>query len=554
MRTFHTGGVAQKTALESELKSTQKGIVRYLSLQPVEVSAEDGSKRTVALKRNGEILILDEKGRELSRDKVPYGAILFAADGAAVSRGNRLCEWDPHLTPILAEVGGFVRFQDVAEGETVRLEQEGGSARFAVIEHKGEKHPQIVIEDKEGNVLDYHYLPAKARIEVEEGQEILPGMLLARLPRAMGGTQDITGGLPRVTEIFEARRPKEPAVMAEISGDVEIRADKRRGKMTIVARSESGMEKEHHVPQDKHLLVHAGDHVEAGDPLIEGPLIPHDILRIKGEEALQQYLLAEVQAVYRAQNVTINDKHLEIILCQMLRKVKVDHPGDSKFLPGEVVDKFRFRTENERLGGGVVISNAGDTELEVGEVVLKPELAEANEKAEADGGEPAKGKRPKPASATTLLLGITKASLSSESFISSASFQETTKILTEAALGGLTDELRGLKENVILGHLIPAGSGFRRYQRMRVKQIGEPIPVFADVPVEVAFGATPFGAMATAEAMPAGLTGFGATPESPTSFEGGQLGRSPTDEDESPDDVAGSPGDVTAGETATQDS
>jgi DNA-directed RNA polymerase subunit beta' len=554
MRTFHTGGVAQKTALESELKATQKGIVRYLNLQPVEVSAEDGSKRTVALKRNGEILILDDKGRELSRDKVPYGAILFAADGATVSRGNRLCEWDPHLTPILAEVGGFVRFQDVAEGETVRLEQEGGSARFAVIEHKGEKHPQIVVEDKEGNVLDYHYLPAKARIEVEEGQEILPGMLLARLPRAMGGTQDITGGLPRVTEIFEARRPKEPAVMAEISGDVEIRADKRRGKMTIVVRSESGMEKEHHVPQDKHLLVHAGDHVEAGDPLIEGPLIPHDILRIKGEEALQQYLLAEVQAVYRAQDVTINDKHLEIILCQMLRKVKVDHPGDSNFLPGEVADKFRFRMENERLGGSVVISNAGDTGLEVGEVVLKSELAEANEKADADGGEPAKGKRPKPASATTLLLGITKASLSSESFISSASFQETTKVLTEAALGGLTDELRGLKENVILGHLIPAGSGFRQYQRMRVKQIGEPIPVFADVPVEVTFGAASLGAMATAEAMPAGLTGLGATPESPASFEGGQLGRSPTDEDESPDDVAGSPGDVTAGETATQDS
>ncbi|MGB2984692.1 MAG: DNA-directed RNA polymerase subunit beta', partial [Phycisphaerae bacterium] len=364
MRTFHTGGVAQKAALENTLRASQKGTVRYQDLQPVEVPNEDGTTRTVALKRNGEILIVDEKNRELSRDKVPYGAVVLAKDGEEVSRGDTLCEWDPHLTPMLAEVGGFVRFQDVADGETVRLEQEGGSARYVVIEHKGEKHPQIVVQDKEGNVLDYHYLPAKARIEVEEGQEILPGMLLARQPRAMTGTQDITGGLPRVTEIFEARRPKEPAVMAEISGVVEIRADKRRGKMTIVVCSESGMEKEHHVPHDKHLFVHAADHVDAGDPLIDGPLIPHDILRIKGVEALQEYLLAEVQAVYRSQNVTINDKHLEIIISQMLRKVKIEHPGDSGFLPGEVADKFRFRAENEQLTASVAITNAGDTKLE----------------------------------------------------------------------------------------------------------------------------------------------------------------------------------------------
>lgn len=276
--------------------------------------------------------------------------------------------------------------------------------------------------------------------------------------------------------------------MAEISGKVEIRADKRRGKMTIVVTNESGMEKEHHVPQDKHLLVHAGDHVEAGDPLIEGPLIPHDILRIKGEEALQAYLLAEVQAVYRSQNVTINDKHLEIIISQMLSKIRVEQPGDSRFLPGEMVDKFRFRRENERLAKCVVISNAGDTKLTVGQVVTRAELNAANDEADAAGGEPAKGKRPKPAIGTTMLLGITKASLSSESFISSASFQETTKVLTEAALGGVSDELRGLKENVILGHLIPAGSGFPPYLGMKVKQLGEPIPVQADV-AAVAIGA-----------------------------------------------------------------
>jgi len=508
MRTFHTGGVAQKTALESVVKATQKGIVQYFDLNPVDVPRESGGNELVALKRNGELRVVDEKGRELTRDKVPYGAVLLVEDGAKVGRGEVMCQWDPHMTPILAEVGGLARFQDVADGETVRLEQEGGRSKYVVIEHKGEKHPQIVIEDKDGNVLDYHYLPAKARIEVAEGQAVVPGIELARQPRAMGGTQDITGGLPRVTEIFEARRPKEPAVMAEISGGVEIRPDKRRGKMTIVVRSESGMEKEHHVPQDKHLLVHAGDNVEAGDPLIDGPLIPHDILRIKGEEALQSYLLAEVQAVYRSQNVGINDKHLEIITCQMLRKVKVEQPGDSHFLPGEVVDKFRFRQENERLGHSVVISNAGDTELEVGEVVLKTALSDLNAEAEAKGGEPAKGKKPKPATATTLLLGITKASLSSESFISSASFQETTKVLTEAALSGQVDELQGLKENVILGHLIPAGSGFRHYQRYRVKHLGEPIPILSELPLDVSavFGGESAGLSEPAITFPSGLS------------------------------------------------
>ncbi|MCH7839080.1 MAG: DNA-directed RNA polymerase subunit beta', partial [Planctomycetes bacterium] len=488
MRTFHTGGVAQKTAVESTIKATQTGRARYRDLTPAEVTDDKGKSRTVVLKRNGEIVVVDDKDRELSRDKVPYGSVLKVKDGQKVSRGDVLCEWDPHMTSILAEVGGFVRFADVAEGETVRLEKEGGRTKFVVIEHKGEKHPQIVIEDKEGSVLDYHYLPAKAWIEVSEGQKVVPGMELARQPRAMGGTQDITGGLPRVTEIFEARRPKEPAIMAEISGDVEIRADKRRGKMTIVIRSEGGMEKEHHVPQDKHLLVHANDHIEAGASLVDGPLIPHDILRIKGVEALQRYLMAEVQSVYRSQNVGINDKHLEVIIAQMMRKVTVEHPGHSRFLPGEVVDKFRFQVENDRLAKSVVISNAGDTKLAVDQVVLKSELSEANTAAEAEGGEPGKGKKPKPATAGTLLLGITKASLSSDSFISSASFQETTKVLTEAALGGWVDDLQGLKENVILGHLIPAGSGFRRYQKMRVKQLGEPIPLIPDLPVELAAG------------------------------------------------------------------
>jgi DNA-directed RNA polymerase subunit beta' len=378
-------------------------------------------------------------------------------------------------------------------------------------------------------VLDYHYLPLKARIEVEEGQAILPGQLLARQPRAIAGTQDITGGLPRVTEIFEARKPKEPAVMAEISGTVEIRADKRRGKMTIVVRS-GDMEKEHHVPREKQLLVHAGDYVEAGDPLIDAPLVPHDILKIRGEEPLQVYLMNEIQAVYRAQNVGINDKHLEIIIGQMLRKVQVESPGDSGFLPGEVVDRYRFRAENERLAKSVRVSDAGDTDLTVGQIVAKPELQEINERVEEDGGAPAKGKRPKPAQGSTLLLGITKASLQSESFISAASFQETTKVLTEAALAGAEDQLVGLKENVILGHLIPAGTAFKPHLELKVKHYAEPPaepeeppvaeglpPMDADLPEMPAGSDNPAGAEAEAEIETA--AGAESTPETPQSDE-----------------------------------
>jgi DNA-directed RNA polymerase subunit beta' len=262
--------------------------------------------------------------------------------------------------------------------------------------------------------------------------------------------------------------------MAEISGTVELRSDRRRGKMTIIIRAEGGLEKEHHVPQDRHLLVHTGDFVTAGDPLIDGPLVPHDILRIKGEEALYTYLLDEVQNVYRAQGVPINDKHIEIILAQMLRKVRVEMPGDTNLLPNEVVDKFRFREANERVNELARIKEPGDTGLPVGALVTRQEIREANAKAEADGKTGAKATRAKPATAKTLLLGITKASLQSESFLSGASFQETTKVLTEAALAGKTDDLVGLKENVLLGHLIPVGTGFKPYTNLTVVKLAEP--------------------------------------------------------------------------------
>jgi DNA-directed RNA polymerase subunit beta' len=356
---------------------------------------------------------------------------VHVTEGQEIKESSLLCSWDPHHNPILAEVGGIVRYEDILEGKTYRVERDTDTKvqRKVMIEHKGDLHPQIMIEDENGNRLAINPVPEKAYIEVENGQRVTAGMLLAKTPREIQGTQDITGGLPRVTELFEARRPKDPAVLSEIDGMVEL-GDKRRGKRTIIVKGEGGVEREHLVPQGKNLRVHRGDHVKAGEALVDGPLVPHDILQIQGEKSVQNYLLREVQTVYRAQGVSIDDKHIEIILAQMMRKVQIEDPGDSDFLPGAVVDKFRFRESNQLL----------------------------------------RKERKKPSTASPLLLGITKASLQSDSFISAASFQETTKVLTEAALAGKRDELVGLKENVILGHLVPTGTGFRNYQKTRVRK------------------------------------------------------------------------------------
>jgi DNA-directed RNA polymerase subunit beta' len=474
MRTFHTGGIAERVVMENQARTPVAGIIKYSDLNAVDVRQEDGTTQHVVLKRNGEIVITDPKGRELERFRVPYGGFVLVKEGDKVKIGDALFQWDPHRIPILSEAQGIIRFQDIEEGETIRTETEKGTKQTVVIEHKGEKHPRVVIEDAEGRILDFHYLPAKARIQVDEGQEINPGHLLAQQPRSITGTQDITGGLPRITEIFEARKPKEPAAMAEISGKVELKSDKRRGKMTIIIRSEAGLEVDHHVPHDKHLNVHTGDVVDAGEPLTDGPLVPHDILRIRGEEALQNYLLGEIQSVYRAQNVRINDKHVEIVINQMLRKVQVESPGDTEVLPDDVMDKFQFRAANDRASQSLKVSDPGETDLLEGQVVSKEELARVNEPIEAIGGEGAKGGKCKPATATTILLGITKAALQSDSFVSAASFQETTRVLTEACISGKVDQLLGLKENVILGHLIPAGTAFKPYLGIKVDHLATP--------------------------------------------------------------------------------
>ena len=466
MRTFHIGGTVDTSVEENETRSKRAGVVKFVRMHFVR--NEEG--RSIVLTRNGQISLLDPKGRELEKYDVPAGAELMVEENQEVKIGQVLCQWDPHSIPILAEVAGKVRYVDVVEGDTMRLERDpGGNVRRLIVDHKGELHPQIVLEDAEGKPLDVYYLPERAHIEVAEGVSVSAGAVLAKTPRETSGITDITGGLPRVTEIFEARKPKDPAVIAEVDGEVEILAERRRGKRTILVRSETGIEREHLVPHGKRFLVHSGDVVQAGQALVDGPLVPHDILRVSGEEEVQGYLLQEIQGVYRSQRVEINDKHIEIIIARMLRKVRVESAGDTNLLPGLVMDRFDFKRVNQELVRCVKITEQGDSEFALGSIVPRETFEDANGKVQALGGAPAIGERPKSATRSVQLLGITKASVQSTSFISAASFQETTKVLTEAALAGKTDHLVGLKENVILGHLIPAGTGFRTYQDGEVR-------------------------------------------------------------------------------------
>jgi DNA-directed RNA polymerase subunit beta' len=431
MRTFHIGGTASRAIEEKEVKARQAGTVRFEKFEPVAVPEGDDPKAPaidIALTR-GEIVMLDDKGREIDRYAVQVGDRVKVGGKDKVKKGQVLLERDPHSTPIHSEKAGIVSYEDIIEGHTMRIEKDTatGQRRKVIIEHKGDLHPQVVIKDDAGQIIAYYPIPEKAILRVEEGQRIQIGTMLAKTPREITGTQDITGGLPRVTELFEVRKPKNPAVLAEIDGVVEL-GEKRKGKRTIIVRNEAGVEVEHVIPRGKHIRVVKGQYVRAGEPLVDGPQIPHDILRISGEEATQQYLIREIQNVYRSQNVTIDDKHIEIIVGQMMRKVKIETSGDTDFLPGDVIDKFRYKAENDKVAGR--------------------------------GGQPATAK--------PLLLGVTKASLFSDSFISAASFQETTKVLTRAALAGEVDYLLGLKENVILGHMIPAGTGFKGYHAKEV--------------------------------------------------------------------------------------
>ncbi len=433
LRTFHIGGTAARIAEQTARKTKLEGDLSYGErLQVVEVPDENKSK--IVTGYDGELILKDPDGHVRSRFQVPLGATLKVHDGDHVKRDSLLFTWDPYSNPIITDVPGRVRFVDIIEDETVReeLDEITGLRQRVIVEDREKKlHPHIEIVqkkgDKERRIRDY-VIPEGAQLTVEDGENVHAGRTLAKISREAYKTRDITGGLPRVAELFEARRPKDPATISEIDGVVKF-GDIKRGKREIFVHPDAGEPQLYEVPAGKHLRVHEGDKVRAGDRLTEGPVNPHDILRIKGPRAVQEYLLNEVQEVYRLQGVKINDKHIGVIVRQMLQKVRVLDPGDTDFLEGENVDKVVFREKNER-------------------VVVK-------------GG--------KPSTSEPLLLGITKASLTTQSFISAASFQETTRVLTDAAIRGARDDLLGLKENIIIGHLIPAGTGIYRYSEIEIE-------------------------------------------------------------------------------------
>jgi DNA-directed RNA polymerase subunit beta' len=428
MRTFHIGGAATGSAEQSKQDAKSDGFIKFINVTTV----KNAKGELIAMNRNGIIAILDDKGREKERYQVVYGAKIHFGDGAKVKTNDILLEWDPYTFSILTEVSGVVHFKDLADGITMseRVDEITGRSQWVVMDSTDEKRvPAIYVRPTGGGKHDEkrYLMPMHAHLTVADGDEVHAGDVLAKIPRATTKTKDITGGLPRVVELFEARKPRETAVITEIDGVVKY-GEISKGMRKLYVIGDDGEQKEYSLPRGVHINVQEGERVRHGDPLMDGPRNPHDIMAVMGEKDLQKYLVNEIQEVYRLQGVNINDKHLEVIARQMMRWVKVEDIGDSEFLPEEVVDKFKFREENNRV-------------------------IEA-------GGKPAEGK--------TVLLGITKASLSTDSFISAASFQETTRVLTEAAINGKVDNLRGLKENVIMGRLIPAGTGMAYYRSVKI--------------------------------------------------------------------------------------
>jgi DNA-directed RNA polymerase subunit beta' len=441
MRTFHIGGTATRGTEQTQMESKYTGTVRFLTLKTVKTAQGD----LVVMNRSGTIALLDDKGRTKDTYQPVYGARLKVEDGQRVTAGQVLVEWDPFTTAILTEHSGTIHFRDVVDGETMKeeVDEVTGLSQKVIVEpgsKKEELQPRCSIKDAGGATVFKSQLPVGAHLMVADGQHLAAGGVIAKIPRETTKTKDITGGLPRVAELFEARKPKDPAIISEIDGRVEF-AGIVKGMRKILIRSEADDLKEYLIPRGKHVTVLEGDEVKAGDPLMDGSINPHDILHVKGVEALQKYMVNEVQEVYRLQGVNINDKHIEVITRQMLRRVRVESVGDTNFLMGEHADKALFEDENRRV--------------------------------RAQGGTPA--------TAEAMLLGITKASLSTDSFISAASFQETTKVLTEASINGARDELRGLKENVIMGRLIPAGTGIRWYRETKIATPEVPV-----APVETA--------------------------------------------------------------------
>ena len=472
LRTFHVGGTASSTAAENAITSKYNGKLEFEELRTIERITEDGVQ-DVVVSRTTELRIVDENtGITYSQYDVPYGSILYKKDGSTVKKGDLICEWDAYNAITIIEAAGKVRFDHMVDGVTFREEMadEYSLNRDKVIIESRDKskNPTIIITDEHGESLKHYNLPVGAHVMVEDGQDVKVGDIIIKIPRAIGKANDITGGLPRVTELFEARNPSNPAIVSEINGEV-IMGKIKRGNREIIIKNRTGAEKHYLVPLTKQILVQENDYVKAGTRLSDGAVSPTDILGILGPIKVQEYIVNEIQEVYRLQGVKINDKHFEIIVRQMMRKVQINDPGDTEFLPEELVDKWLFMDTNDAIYGKFYVMDAGDSETyEEGDIITAREMRGENSSLERQGLKMMVLREAKPATASQVLQGITRAALKTNSFISAASFQETTKVLSEAAIRGRVDTLEGLKENVICGHPIPAGTGQKEFQEILV--------------------------------------------------------------------------------------
>ncbi|WP_068246749.1 DNA-directed RNA polymerase subunit beta' [Hydrotalea flava] len=469
LRTFHVGGVAGSSSIESSLLAKFDGTVRFDGLRTVSTLNNEGNKVNIVIGRTGEMRLMDEKNdRLLITNNIPYGSTLIVKDGQQVKKGEIICTWDPFNNVIVAEQNGVIKFENIIDGYTYRDEadEQTGHREKVVIESKDKtKIPTIIVEGKDTRQYN---LPVGSHISIEEGEEVKAGQVLVKIPRVLGKLRDITGGLPRVTELFEARNPGNPAIVCEIDGVVAF-GNVKRGNREIIVEAKDGIVKKYLVPLTRQILVQDGDFVKAGAPLSDGQIAPYDILTIKGPFAVQEYIVNEIQEVYRLQGVDINDKHIEVIVRQMMKKVEIVDAGDTKFLEEDLEDRFEFIEENDRIFDKKVVTDPGEsTKLRAGQIVTLRELREENSILRRADKKLVEVRDAKPATATPVLLGITKASLGVKSWISAASFQETTKVLSQAAIQGKTDLMIGLKENVITGHLIPAGTGQREFENLIV--------------------------------------------------------------------------------------
>jgi DNA-directed RNA polymerase subunit beta' len=470
LRTFHVGGVAGSSSVESSLNAKFDGTIQFDGLRTVDTINNDGNKVKVVIGRTGEVRIMDVKNdRLMITNNVPYGAILAVKDGATVKKGDVICTWDPFNNVIVAEQNGKIEFENILEGFTYRDEadEQTGHREKVVIESKDKtKIPTIILAGTKDNKM--YNLPVGSHIVIEAGVEVKAGHILVKIPRVLGKLRDITGGLPRVTELFEARNPGNPAIVCEIDGIVAF-GNIKRGNREIVVESKDGMVKKYLVPLTRQILVQDSDFVKAGSPLSDGQIAPADILAIRGPYAVQEYVVNEIQEVYRLQGVKINDKHIEVIVRQMMKKVEIVDAGDTKFLEEDLEDRFDFIEENDRIYDKKVVTDGGESaKFKPGQIVTVRELREENSILKRADKKVVEVRDAKPATARPVLLGITKASLGVQSWISAASFQETTKVLSQAAIQGKVDLMLGLKENVITGHLIPAGTGQKEFEKLIV--------------------------------------------------------------------------------------